>query len=294
MKKPKTPELKLSELKVPTVLRDLYRDLRDRRLLPLVALVLVAIVAVPFLLSDGGESVPPAPTVFATPEGGAESANLSVVKAAPGLRQPGKRLAARRAKDPFRQHFTGSATTSQAVTTETGSASAVVATPVESGGSAVEGGGEPVPPAESLPPSKADGGGANGSPGSKGTADEDGIVFYTFAADLTITRTETAPSGKKVTEQETRHDVLPSSVLPGPKSQVVTYMGVSPKTRKPLVLVSTDVTGVFGDGKCVAGTDSCQLLEMKLTFPETFVYGEAGVRYKVNIFKIEPVVTGHS
>ena len=34
---------------------DLYYDLRERRLLPLVALVLVAIVAVPFLLSSGSE-----------------------------------------------------------------------------------------------------------------------------------------------------------------------------------------------------------------------------------------------
>jgi len=54
----KGPELKLSELKVPPFLTDLYYDLRDRRLLPLVALVVVAIFAVPFLL--GGESTKPA------------------------------------------------------------------------------------------------------------------------------------------------------------------------------------------------------------------------------------------
>ena len=50
----KGPELKMPELKVPPFLSDLFYDLRDRRLLPLVALVVVAIVAVPFLL--GGES----------------------------------------------------------------------------------------------------------------------------------------------------------------------------------------------------------------------------------------------
>ena len=37
----------MPELKVPPVPQDLYYDLRDRRLLPLVALILVAIVAVP-------------------------------------------------------------------------------------------------------------------------------------------------------------------------------------------------------------------------------------------------------
>ena len=38
---------------MPPFLVDLYYDLRDRRLLPLLALVLVAIVAVPFLLGGG-------------------------------------------------------------------------------------------------------------------------------------------------------------------------------------------------------------------------------------------------
>jgi hypothetical protein len=291
MKKPSVPELKFSEFKVPRPLRDVYQDLRDRRLLPLVGLLLVAIVAVPFLLSDGGESAPPR-AVAPPPEEPVRNAQLTVVKSAPGLREPSKRLAARRAKDPFRQHFTGAAASSEPVTTEAGSAAAVAATPVETGGSTVESGGEPTPPSVESSPGHSGQGSGDSGPG--GNNPEDGIVLYAFAADLTITKTAMAPSGKKVTEQETRHNILPSTVLPGSKSQVITYMGVSPKTRKPLVLVSTDVTGVFGDGKCVAGTDSCQLLEMKLTFPQTFVYGEAGVRYKVNIFNIEPVVTGHS
>ncbi len=292
MKKPSVPELKLSELKVPRPLRDLYQDLRDRRLLPLVGLLLVAIVAVPFLLSDGGESPPPRAAI-PPPEEPVPNAKLTVVKSAPGLREPGKRLAARRAKDPFRQHFTGAAASSEPITTNGDSAAPVVAAPVETGGSTVEAGGETSSPPVESPPGNSDQG--TGGSGSGGDDSVDGIALYTFAADLTITKTETKSNGKKVTsEQETRHGVLPATVLPGPKSQVITYMGISPKTRKPLVLVSTDVTGVFGDGKCVAGSDSCQLLEMKLTFPQTFVYGEAGVRYKVNIFNVEPVLAGRS
>ena len=57
------PELKMPDLKnvkVPRFVTDLYQDLVDRRLLPLVALILVAIVAVPFLL--GGSEEPPAPS----------------------------------------------------------------------------------------------------------------------------------------------------------------------------------------------------------------------------------------
>ena len=47
----------MPELKTPDFLSDLYYDLRDRRLLPVVALVIVAIAAVPFLL--GGDSEEP-------------------------------------------------------------------------------------------------------------------------------------------------------------------------------------------------------------------------------------------
>jgi len=47
------------DLKVPSLVKDLMADLRDRRLLPLVVLLVVAIIAVPLLLADG--SSPPAP-----------------------------------------------------------------------------------------------------------------------------------------------------------------------------------------------------------------------------------------
>ncbi|HVD39250.1 MAG TPA: hypothetical protein VNC15_10505 [Solirubrobacterales bacterium] len=297
MKKLKGPELKLSQLKVPPIFRDVYQDLRDRRLLPLVALVLLAIVAVPLLLSSGAPSEPAPPASAGGPEADVESAQLTVVKAAPGLRQPGKRFSDRQAKDPFRQHHTGAAVGSESVTTGSNPATAPIASG-ESSGPSESSAAPSVTPEES--PGNTDGGSATGGsdhggggPGS--TVDPGDLVYYTFAADVTITKIETDENGKKVTgKPQTRRGVLPSTVLPGDKRQVVTYMGISPKTQKPLLLVSTDVTGVFGDGKCAAGSESCQLLEMKLTFPETFVYGEAGVRYKVNIIKITPVATGHS
>ena len=52
----KGPEIKLPDLKVPAPLVDLYYDLRERHLLPLVAVLLVAIVAVPIALSQSSQS----------------------------------------------------------------------------------------------------------------------------------------------------------------------------------------------------------------------------------------------
>ena len=55
----KGPELKMPELKVPDFALDLYYDLKERHLLPLVAILLVAVVALPILLSSGSSEAEP-------------------------------------------------------------------------------------------------------------------------------------------------------------------------------------------------------------------------------------------
>jgi hypothetical protein len=288
----KKPDLKSIDVKVPKVAKDLYEDLRDRRLLPLVALLLVAIVAAPILLSGSGSasSPPPAapgPADLAQSSGVDVNTGLTVVKAAPGLREPSKRLSRLRSKDPFRQHYTNAPVTEESTPVETSTSSTVtsetstseilaeetVEVPNQTGGSPADHGSD-----------------SNGSVPGKGH-----LVFYAFAVDVKILRTETKPSGGKETEPlPTRERVLPATSLPGEKQQVDTYMGISPKTKKPLFLVSTDVSAVFGDAHCVTGSDSCQLLELEEGIPETFVYGANDIRYKLTVLKVEPVVTGHS
>ena len=97
-----------SGLQAPGFLSDLYYDLRERRLLPVILLVVVAIVAVPFLLGSSEEVTAPEAGAGAT--AGASDANgttLAVVEANPGLRDPKKRLKGQTATDPFKQKFTG-------------------------------------------------------------------------------------------------------------------------------------------------------------------------------------------
>ena len=289
------PELKLpdlKDLKVPAVVRDLYRDLRDRRLLPLVALGLVALVAVPFLLGDSSEKPPaPAGSTAEDPAAAASGAELTVVRAAPGLRQPRKRLSHLHAKDPFEQHYVNAPVAPDPTAVDSASAT-----------SSTSGSGVPVEGATDSPASSVEADSPGGAPAGGGDSDgggdapgKGGLVFYAFAVDVKIVRTETKPNGgKDSSELPIREGVLPATSLPGDKQQVVTYMGISPKTHKPLFLVSTDVTAVFGDAKCVTGSDSCQLLELEEKLPETFMYGANAVRYKLTVLDIEPVVTGHS
>lgn len=295
------PELKrpdLRSLKVPAGLDDLYQDLRDRRLLPLIALLLVAIVATPFLLGGGSDEAL-TPEVGVPPEASTSSVSgtsLPVVEAQPGLRDYRKRLRHRQAHDPFKPQYTGPvlAGTQLGGSSETTAISGESTTGESSGSTSGESAPAPAP--------ASSGGSSGGAPAGPetGGADSGGggagqPTFYAFAIDVTVTKTTTDSNGKKSKpEAIERNRVLPPAGLPGEKTQVVTYMGISPKTKKPLFLVSEEVESVFGETDCLAGAGRCQLLEVELNMPVTFVFGESKARYKLVVQKIEAVPTSKS
>jgi hypothetical protein len=277
MKRLKGPELKLSELKVPPFLSDLYWDLRDRRLLPLAALVVVAIVAVPFLLGGKSDEGAGPDRLTVTPptveSDGARASRLVAVEAAPGLRNYHKRLSHRSPNNPFKQRYTAPQLAGSELGGELSSTSSTSTTTTTGGGDGGSSSGSTEP----------DGGGA--APGE--------LRYYTTAADIKIVRSETKADGSVVHDKPVvHHRVLPPAPVPGEKQAAVVYMGVA-QNHKPLLLVSDAVKGVFGDGVCLAGSAVCQLLELEKGVPETFVYGEDGkVRFKITILKIELVSAG--
>lgn len=290
------PELKMPDLKAlkaPAFLADVYYDLRERRLLPLLALVVVAIAAVPFLLGGDAEqpALPPA-AEDATAELGEEIADasaLTVVEAKPGLRDYRKRLRGRKPTDPFRQHYTapmvdGAKLNPQTETASTGSSSTSATTTVGDSGGGDSGGGEPTG-------GEAPSGG--GAPAGGKKKQQPKLTLFTFAIDARIVRRGSKDAAKKSDGKPiVKRRVLPQTALPGKKAAVVTYMGPSRKKGKALLLVSNKVESVFGDARCVSGEGVCQLLEVEPGFPVTFVYGANEVRYTVNVLKIEPVPLG--
>jgi hypothetical protein len=315
MKRLKGPELKMPELKAPGFLADFYYDLRDRRLLPVLALVLVAIVATPILLGQKSETtLPPAASEAIQALGesqGPKAASFTVVEAQPGLRDYHKRLRNRKPLDPFRSmgkpnlegarlgggegggeeasssgagsaSFTSTSTTTKE--TKNSKTTTTKTTTTTGSGEGSEGG------------SGAAGGPGAGKGGSGGgSAPPKHATLFSFAVDVTITHGKV---GKGVGEQQTDKPekltkVLPTTSLPDSTTQVVTYMGLSPKTRKPLFIVSPEVTSVFGEGKCASGLGACQLVELEPGFPETFEF-ESGDQYSIKVTKIEYVVVGHS
>lgn len=262
----KGPDLKLSDIKVPGFLQDVYYDLKDRHLLPLVALLLVAIVAVPILIGRGGdfeEAVPP--TAIPPADTGSE---LVVAKAAPGLREYDSRFEGQTARNPFKQQYPRDEESSGG-----GGETPNEATIESSGGSEVS----PVP----VP--SGDGGAPDEEP------NRDDLTYYSWVIDVSVTPGSGA--GENKSEPTVRRDQPLYTSLPSKKVPALTYIGITKDESRALMLVSDKVTSLFGDATCVQGSEKCQLLALEPGFPVTVVYGADSRTYRIELRKVRLVTT---
>lgn len=284
----KGPRIKGPNVKVPRFATDLFQDLRDRHLLPLVALLAAGIVAVPFLLGSSA-STPPGSPVDASQgsasasgpgaESGEPTARLVVVAANPGLRDYRLRLRALEAKNPFRQHFiapqlAGSDLNSAASTTVPTSTAPEPSTTVPSfGGDSGTG----------------TGGGTSTTGGGGEVEVKVETEYVQYTVDIKVVR-KTQGGGTRQARERIFEDVEELSMLPSEKAPVAVFMGVSADREKALLLVSEKVSSVYGDVRCMVGSESCQLIMVEPGFPVTFVYGDSGRAYRFNVLRIEETV----
>jgi hypothetical protein len=266
----KGPELKLSEIKVPGFVKDLYYDLKDRHLLPVAAILVVGIFAVPIAISDSGsEELPPgAGGPEAAISGAGENTGTPVARAAPGLRKYERRLEFREAENPFSAKFQQSSGSSS------GGSGAGQAEGGEEGGGSPESTLSPEP----FEPSGGGGGGGGTPDGSPGR-----LTYYSYAIDVRITNVS---EDKK---PEVRNNLPELTMLPSRETPAIVYMGSTADGKKAVMTVSSDVQAIFGDAKCVLGSQTCQMLVMEEGLPQTFVYGGAEKTYKIEIIKIDLV-----
>jgi hypothetical protein len=269
----KGTELKMPDVKVPTFLLDVYYDLRERHLLPLVAILLVALVALPILIG-GGSSEPgsgESEEAIATPSV-VSASKLVVAKAAPGLRDYHHRLGAEHAKDPFVQHYAepegvggeGSASGEEpAVTVESSESSE---TSIES--------------TETTSPSEG-----NGEPPEEGR-----LRYYSWAIDVRVVPVSSG-KGKGEPEASVRHNLPGMTMLPSHSVPALTFIGVTKDEKNVVMLVSDKVTGLFGDGVCIEGSEHCQLIVLEPGIPETVVYGANSRTYRIELLKIRLLKT---
>jgi hypothetical protein len=271
----KGPGLKMPDLKVPDFLLDIYYDLRERRLLPLVALLVVALVALPFLLGGGSsESEPGEGDAIATTSTGRPSSTLVVAKSAPGLRDYRRRLGNDHAKDPFVQQYSNEAgseggSAESAPSGEEGSAVTVESSEAGSGST------------ESAEPA----GEGNNEPSEGGH-----LQYYSWAIDVRVV--PVPPSGAKDKPKPSARNNLPDmTMLPSRAVPALTFIGVTKDTKRAVMLVSDKVTGLFGDGVCVVGSEACQLIAMEPGLPETVVYGADSRTYRIEVTKLQLLKT---
>jgi len=298
----KGPELKLPKLrkpslkgagskaptiKAPTFLADLYYDLRDRRLLPLIALVLVAIAAVPFLMGSDPEELPIPPAASAALEAGsAKTSKLTVVEATPGLRDYRKRLKGRSATDPFEQQYVEQA--SEESSPSNGDASSVTAaeeTVATEGSSATD----------EIETGDGSSGGSGGGGGGGASGPSQGTQLIEFVFDIQISHSEaTADGGQKMGEPEVRHRVKTLTQLPSKKVPVVTVAGLNLHNGNVWFLIPNGVESLDGDFTCVTRTPAgiCELVEIEPGFPLELEYGPDKVLYRIKVTGIDAISAG--
>ncbi len=250
----------MSRIQPPQFLSDLYRDLRDRRLLLPIAALLVAIAVAPIGLgSSAPESAPPPPPVAIDAGSPVEPAVLA--KQA-GIRDYRKRLEALKSTNPFEQKFSapppqsvaidggteGTAPIESIAAGEAPTAAAVASSDPSLSQSAVTSG--PAPPVDpSTAQTQQDPAGA-GNP-----APEPAIRYYSSRVDVTL-----GPVG----ETKGIEGVHALEMLPDKQRPLVLFLGISESGDSAIFLVSPDLTVADGEGSCSPKPRSeCQFLILK-------------------------------
>lgn len=277
----------MRQIQAPQLLSDLYRDLRDRRLLfPVIALA-VAIVAVPVLLGGSEPVAAPAPAPLASDEGIAVESAVLVEQS--GIRNYSKRLAVLKKKNPFEQKFV----LPEGGETATGEDAAA--------------GADPIIPADAA--SSGESADALGSPsalptGSSGvsTPEADLAAPETSEVPETVESTEPAPpeirfyagrvdvSMGPIGEGEEYEDVRYLSFLPNDKAPVVAYLGLVGGGDRAIFSISSDVEMGEGSGSCAPKKPApCQFLTLKVGEERYMSYGTGGETYRLKLLDTQIV-----
>jgi hypothetical protein len=252
---------------------DLYRDLRDRRLLLPAAVLAVALIAVPIALSSSSTpiSAPIAPA--GAPDGGEtqSAAEPAVAMQELGVTNYRKRLQQLKSKDPFHQQFLPRTATSKLQTSLTTASSGST---IDSGGGS---GGSTSGP--SNPSTGASTGASTESASSSSNTSPKPPKPRWFSYRLAV---KVGPVG----ELEELSSVKRLTMLPSESKAVITFVGVSEDGKRALFLVSPDVDSVSGDGRCVPSSSSCQYVVLKQGEQATFDFAPDGKTYKLKLLEI--------
>jgi hypothetical protein len=276
----------MKKIRTPDFLENLYRDMRDRRLLfPAIGLV-VALLAVPVLLTSHSSPTTTSPATSGGSDDSASAAVPAVVTQELGVTNYRKRLDRLQSKNPFKQQYTDAPASAAVQATSTGATSSTVTPPLDTGTtsgstssstsstSSVSGGTSAV---TSSPPDSSTTS-SSGSPGTHRTKPRPRL--YAWRASVKV---------GEANHLKERPEVQRLAMLPSEGKPIVTFMGASEEGDQALFFVSRDVDSVKGDGRCLPNHSSCQFVVLKPGDKASFDYAPNGKRYNLVLVDVHAV-----
>jgi hypothetical protein len=281
-------------------LLDIWHDLREKRLWPVAAVLALALVAVPVVLSKPAEEEPAADT--ASPVRRApdpkELKGLASVKLDESASDAGSSLDTFDPGDPFRppqaivkrsrEEDSSASATVQAQTDSSGSGSTGSSGDVSGGnldtGSGSTGGdtgGGYTGGTGGGTGGDGTGGDGTGGGGSGGGGGTTTITQYAYVIDVTFT----ANGHKRRIDGMHRLDMLPSEAKP-----MLLFLGVSQDAGSAVFLVDSSLEAA-GEGKCKPSADDCAFLYLGAGSEHEFT-NEDSDSYTLRIDEIRKVKVG--
>ena len=247
-------------------------DLREQRLWPVLAVLLVAIVAVPVLLS---KSSSPQPVAALPPVAAGVGPNVPTVTvaAAPSAVAPKGS-----SHDPFvQQKLPAAPATTTASTTSPGtaatSAPAASSVPVSTTSASKPASSTPV---STTTPTQVS------TPAGSSTQ----VTYFTYAVDLAFGSVgSTAPKYRNVERL---------SPFPSAKNPILVFLGVQ-SDRKTVVFLVSSLAAPAGQGKCTPSARQCEFLSMTAGQRELLLVRNASGglnEYKLGVAAVHLVKTG--
>jgi hypothetical protein len=224
-----------------TFLLDLWHDLRAKRLWPVAAVLVIALIAVPVVLkksSDSGSSSVPPPAPTAASGAGADAGKAVVV--ADASTSNNSTLGVFNKKNPFKPD-------KSVIAAQNPPASTPAPAPSTPQSSAPSQGGGSTPSSGGGPPS----GGTTPSQPVKPQAPKGP---YAYTVDVKF--------GKRGLLR-THHDVQKLDVLPNQNNPLVVFLGVNTKGDTAVFLTDTSLKAA-GEGTCKPNGDTCSFLYLKV------------------------------
>jgi hypothetical protein len=274
----------MKTIEPPRFASDLYRDLRDRRLLIPVAALLVAIVAVPVILKSDSDAAPPLAAAAGVPEDAAAAAPAVLVNEA-GVRDYRKRLDQLKETNPFQQKFalpTPESVELQGDDSSTGAPTAASGTGESSSlDTAVTGttvtdtvDSAPSPVTTDTTVTEPDGEQVDTSVATEPEQPKPEARFYAGRIDVTVGELGDA----KRVDGARYLDLLPSKSRP-----VVAFLGLAVGGEGAVFSVAREVVETDGDGSCAPKQPApCQFLSMEVGDKRTFKYAD-GTTFRLTL-----------